>query len=238
MDIADLVDEALCTDAEMAFEDARKFVAENVDKISDKDKLRLYGLYKQATEGPCSTSKPFFDFKGRAKWDAWKAVGDLSAEEAMTQYADILTEVVPDWEKEAKAKARSMGPVVSSLAGGQEQEHELQTLHDWVTEGDVEKIAAMLEAADVNARDEEGCTALHFAADRGHADVVALLVGHGAEIDAQDVDGATALHYASLCENEEVCKQLLDLGADASVVNSSGEIARQLGPSTWDFWQQ
>ena len=45
------------------------FVAANVTRISDADKLKLYGLYKQATEGPCTTSKPgFFDMKGRSKW--------------------------------------------------------------------------------------------------------------------------------------------------------------------------
>lgn len=33
--------------------------------------LALYGLYKQATTGPCTTSKPgIFDLSGRAKWCA------------------------------------------------------------------------------------------------------------------------------------------------------------------------
>eukprot|EP00951_Prasinocladus_malaysianus_P047867 scaffold652285_cov47-Prasinocladus_malaysianus.AAC.1 len=63
-----MLDEALCSDAELSFEAARKFVAANVGEITDKDKLRLYGLYKQATEGrPCKSGKPLFDFKGRAK---------------------------------------------------------------------------------------------------------------------------------------------------------------------------
>jgi diazepam-binding inhibitor (GABA receptor modulating acyl-CoA-binding protein) len=31
-----------------------------------------------------------FDFKGRAKWDAWKAREGLSCEEAMRQYVDLV----------------------------------------------------------------------------------------------------------------------------------------------------
>lgn len=69
MQIADLLDDALCTVAEQDFDAARKFVASNVTRIPDAEKLRLYGLYKQATEGPCTTGQPgMFDFKGKAKW--------------------------------------------------------------------------------------------------------------------------------------------------------------------------
>lgn len=52
-----------------AFEAASAFVAAHVSDIDDDSKLKLYGLYKQATTGPCTATKPtFFDFKGRAKW--------------------------------------------------------------------------------------------------------------------------------------------------------------------------
>ena len=56
-------------DGEDAFQAAADFVEAHVDQIDDKCKLRLYGLFKQASSGACSTAKPsFFDFKGRAKW--------------------------------------------------------------------------------------------------------------------------------------------------------------------------
>ncbi|CAG7828426.1 unnamed protein product [Allacma fusca] len=42
-------------------------------------KLKLYGLYKQATVGKNTTKKPgVMDFVGKAKWDAWTAAGDIS----------------------------------------------------------------------------------------------------------------------------------------------------------------
>ena len=35
----------------------------------------------------------------RAKWDAWKTLGNISKEEAMKRYIDTLTKSSPNWEK-------------------------------------------------------------------------------------------------------------------------------------------
>ncbi|KAL6547695.1 Acyl-CoA-binding domain-containing protein 2 [Orobanche hederae] len=57
------------------------------ENTCDKDKLVLYGLYKQVTVGSVKTSRPgIFNLKDRAKWDAWKAVEGKSKEEAMHDY--------------------------------------------------------------------------------------------------------------------------------------------------------
>ena len=53
--------------------------------------LELYGLYKQATEGDASGSRPgIFDVRGRAKFDAWNARRGLSRDEAMQSYAALV----------------------------------------------------------------------------------------------------------------------------------------------------
>ncbi len=68
--------------------------------LSNEDKLRFYSLYKQATEGACTTPQPgFFDMVGRYKWDAWRRLGDLERTAAMQQYVESLL-----------AKARDMPP--------------------------------------------------------------------------------------------------------------------------------
>jgi len=42
-------------------------------------KLRLYGLFKQATSGKVDVKRPgMTNFVGRAKWDAWNALGDMT----------------------------------------------------------------------------------------------------------------------------------------------------------------
>lgn len=39
------------------------------NQLSNEALLKLYGLYKQATAGPCTAFRPsFFDRKARAKW--------------------------------------------------------------------------------------------------------------------------------------------------------------------------
>ncbi|XP_004694900.2 PREDICTED: enoyl-CoA delta isomerase 2, mitochondrial isoform X1 [Condylura cristata] len=55
-------------------------------------KLKLYALYKQATEGPCNVPKPgVFDFVNKAKWDAWSGLGNVSKETARQNYVDLVS---------------------------------------------------------------------------------------------------------------------------------------------------
>ncbi|EFJ17211.1 hypothetical protein SELMODRAFT_270651 [Selaginella moellendorffii] len=72
-------------------EEQFKKAAEDALKLppttTDADKLILYGLYKQATVGNNETSRPgMLDFKGKAKWDAWKKCEGKSADDAMKDY--------------------------------------------------------------------------------------------------------------------------------------------------------
>lgn len=56
--------------------------------------LRFYGLYKQATEGKNNQPKPsFWAVITKAKWDAWKCLGNMPKEEAMKKYVDELKQV-------------------------------------------------------------------------------------------------------------------------------------------------
>ena len=53
--------------------------------------LKIYSLYKQATEGDNEEAKPgMTDIVARAKWDAWKKLADTSADDAMQQYIDLI----------------------------------------------------------------------------------------------------------------------------------------------------
>lgn len=53
--------------------------------------LKLYSLFKQATSGDVSGSRPgMMDPVGRAKYDAWTKLSGTSTEDAMAQYADLV----------------------------------------------------------------------------------------------------------------------------------------------------
>lgn len=54
--------------------------------------LKLYSLYKQATEGDAPDAGPSnpFDFIAKAKYDAWEKLNGLSSESAMDQYVTLV----------------------------------------------------------------------------------------------------------------------------------------------------
>ncbi|XP_076266987.1 uncharacterized protein LOC143200449 isoform X2 [Rhynchophorus ferrugineus] len=57
--------------------------------------LRFYAYFKQATQGPCYGTRPaFWDVVGRAKYDAWKKLGDMGRNEAMAKYVHELHSIV------------------------------------------------------------------------------------------------------------------------------------------------
>ena len=56
---------------------------------ADDDMLDFYGLYKAATVGKVNTERPgMLNFKGKAKWDAWKARENVYKFSAMASYIE------------------------------------------------------------------------------------------------------------------------------------------------------
>ncbi|NXM15320.1 ECI2 isomerase, partial [Ploceus nigricollis] len=61
----------------------------------NETKLKLYALFKQATEGPCNAPKPgMLDFVKKAKWDAWNSLGNLSQDDARQKYAELVSSLI------------------------------------------------------------------------------------------------------------------------------------------------
>eukprot|EP00930_Biecheleria_cincta_P034412 TRINITY_DN23789_c0_g1_i1.p1 TRINITY_DN23789_c0_g1~~TRINITY_DN23789_c0_g1_i1.p1 ORF type:complete len:795 (+),score=100.36 TRINITY_DN23789_c0_g1_i1:97-2481(+) len=79
-----------------------------------------------------------------------------------------------------------------------------------------------------NARALHGRTALHVAADRGHAECVELLLDLGVSIDAQTDSGFTPLHLASERGHLEVLCTLLAARCNAGLQADQGELAVHL----------
>lgn len=59
---------------------------------SNENLLKIYGLYKQASEGDVNIEKPtnMFDFKGIAKFNAWEELKGISKEDAMQKYIELI----------------------------------------------------------------------------------------------------------------------------------------------------
>ena len=69
-------------------------------------------------------------------------------------------------------------------------------------------------------------TPLHYAASRGNARLVRLLLSHGADVDANTADGTTSLHYAAASGDSETVNALLEWnGVGVHRVNRAGQTA-------------
>ena len=66
--------------------------------VGPSDWLLLDALSQQATRGANTTPKPgYFDGEARARWSAWKELGNKSPVEAMWLYTQAVEELAPRW---------------------------------------------------------------------------------------------------------------------------------------------
>lgn len=65
------------------------------EKPDNETLLKLYSLFKQATEGDNNEAGPSnaFDFVAKFKHEAWAKLKGISKEDAMQQYIDLVTKL-------------------------------------------------------------------------------------------------------------------------------------------------
>ena len=99
-------------------------------------------------------------------------------------------------------------------------------LQDAARRGDVTDVRRQLRlGAQVNERDYQGLTALHWAAAAGHVAVARALIEAGADVDAPSPEGVTPLHVAAHMGHREVADLLIARGADANARDHQGRTA-------------
>ena len=82
-------------DLKEQFQKAAQDVMSLADRPDNDTMLRLYGLYKQGSEGDVSGPKPgFFDFVGTAKYEAWAKLKGTGQDEAKQKYVDLVKKLV------------------------------------------------------------------------------------------------------------------------------------------------
>uniref|UniRef100_A0A8B9QLY7 Acyl-CoA-binding domain-containing protein 6 n=1 Tax=Apteryx owenii TaxID=8824 RepID=A0A8B9QLY7_APTOW len=211
------------------FEQAAARLPALVPAASKEQLLYLYARYKQVKFGTCNTPKPsFFDFEGKQKWEAWKALGDSSPHQAMQEYIATVKKLDPSWTPEAltvqrqeqgrtslsqqrctnlsstelisrgawaetpekrgkECKTAFGGPVVSSLYQEETIREEDKNIFDYCRENNIDHVTKAIRSnnVDVNVADEEGRALLHWACDRGHKELVSVLLQHAADVNSQ-----------------------------------------------------
>ena len=78
------------SDLAQRFADAQARI-KPVTGLGNDTMLELYALYKQATSGDVSGSRPgMLDVRGRAKYDAWAKRKGMGKDAAMTAYISLV----------------------------------------------------------------------------------------------------------------------------------------------------
>ena len=119
--------------------------------------------------------------------------------------------VFPDYELEKSPDGcRPKSPLIFEIKHGRE-DLALEVIHDD-------------KDTDINAKDGDGMTVLHYAIIKGYPKLLDKLLAHQAiEVNSQDEGGLTALHHAVLQGNESAVKALVGHeGIDVDIKDGSG----------------
>lgn len=100
-----------------------------------------------------------------------------------------------------------------------------QSLIGATFKGDLSQVRTLLDqGADVNGRDNQGVTPLHYAAQQGHNEIVELLISRGADVNLGTLKGGHApIHLACSQGQLEAVQLLTKHGADVTKVNQNGD---------------
>nr|XP_019936193.1 PREDICTED: acyl-CoA-binding domain-containing protein 6 [Paralichthys olivaceus] len=228
------------------FESAADRVRDLVQTAGRDQLLYLYARYKQVKVGKCNTPKPgFFDFEGQRKWQAWKQLGDMEAEQAMQEYISCVNVLDPEGStKERQGAERRTGfggAAVSSLYQEEMIREEDKNIFDYCRENNIDHISQAIDSqkVDVNAKDEEGRALLHWACDRGHKELVSVLLQHKADINSQKslqtvfevCPSVDEQYQSSACEFAEIVELLLNAGADPFIKDMEGSLPEEVTES-------
>ena len=98
-----------------------------------------------------------------------------------------------------------------------------RALLDAAENGNIKAVEqAIVDGAEVDAKDSDGWTPLHNAALKGHKKIVELLIAKGADVNAKGSSGWTPLHFAANGGYMEVAKLLIAKGVDVNATTGDG----------------
>ncbi|XP_031347589.1 acyl-CoA-binding domain-containing protein 6-like [Photinus pyralis] len=213
-------------EATLNFLNAADHVKKLVSTLDNNTLLDLYGLYKQATEGPCNIPRPsWYNMKARSKWDAWNKLCNIPQHEAKTDYVKLVRSLdnkfMNNTEKWVSVSIFQQNEEV--LNDGE------KSLLDYVKDGNKNVVTNILGKVDVEDRadllnqlDESGMGLIHWAADRGHHEIISILISNGIDVNLEDSEMQTSLHYAAACGHKECVRVLLENNADVNLADDSG----------------
>lgn len=84
----------------IVFNNKCKEIKDSGYDITDKERLELYGLYKQSLNGNITVEQPFiFSIKEREKWKAWNNCKDISKDDARVKYINLVNKIIDKYKE-------------------------------------------------------------------------------------------------------------------------------------------
>lgn len=136
-----------------------------------------------------------------------------------------------DGDVDALMKALELGGSIREQTGSRST-----PLHIAASRGHAAVLRVLIDAGiEVDARNENSCTALHWAARRSaNVEIVKMLIAAGADVNAQDTMwGDTPLHDAADNGNDEIVGVLLQAGANTRLRNKAGKAPGEIRHMTF-----
>lgn len=216
---------------DLPFDNIAQYVGahESFTRLPESHKLIFYGLYKTS-----KSLAPDFGFPRRLylficaqseyqKWLAWwSASQKYSKDEAIQQYcqaaADIAAFPPPNMIDMMRSASRGKGlSQLSQTDNDEPMDNDMDILIDACRSGKVDVIQDYLaHGGNVNIKNEEETTLLHFAVDADALEIVQLLLQYGVDVHAKDDQGTSALDSAEMNDFLAIASLLKSNGASAT----------------------
>eukprot|EP01025_Chloroclados_australasicus_P030548 TRINITY_DN3066_c1_g1_i1.p1 TRINITY_DN3066_c1_g1~~TRINITY_DN3066_c1_g1_i1.p1 ORF type:complete len:327 (-),score=84.66 TRINITY_DN3066_c1_g1_i1:393-1373(-) len=145
---------------------------------------------------------------------------EKSGPQAMMKYMNdpkVMQKMGSLWGDQMAALGESSADVVE---GGEDG------IHGAASAGDAEALRKLVakEGVNLEEKDDEGRTALHFASGYGEHECMQVLLDAGAKVEEVDNNQNTALHYAAGYGQKQACEILLKYNASVSAKNADGKM--------------
>ena len=166
-----------------------------------KERLRCITNYRcnyegisEMSNGPCSIEEPIiFDLWLMAKLDIWF---EICTAKKLIESSIFKTDVLYEDSEHIKV----MRKILDCQGNVSEKNFKDQSILHLAVCSTLKRARTFIQNSGntlvIDGRDSNGRTPLHYAAARGKAAIMRLLLDHGARIDLKDNDQASTLHFS------------------------------------------
>ncbi|WP_353281703.1 ankyrin repeat domain-containing protein [Wolbachia endosymbiont (group A) of Aleiodes leptofemur] len=146
------------------------------------------------------------------------AAVNLTKGDVFKQIKGILKEKFRETYKKWEQKSFDLEHLFDVSSNNKEVNIKFALLHLSALHGYKDIVTTLLDrGANVDEKNNDGCTPLHIAAEFGHTEVVIALLDRGANVNEKNNYEWTPLHIAARNSHTEVVTVLLDKGANPLV---------------------